>query len=69
MPKPGDRVRLINMRNDPNPIEPGQLGNVTGVRRLGTGADAWHQIDVTWDNGRTLMLVSPPDEFEIVGRR
>jgi len=66
VPKPGDRVRLINMRNDPNPIEPGQLGTVTGGRRLGAGADAWHQIDVAWDNGRTLMLTSPPDEFEIV---
>jgi hypothetical protein len=66
VPKPGDRIRLVSMC-DANPIEAGQLGTVTGVRRQGTGADAWHQIDVAWDNGRTLMLTSPPDEFEIVG--
>jgi hypothetical protein len=30
--------------------------------------DGWFQIDVAWDNGRTLMLVSSPDEFEIVSR-
>jgi uncharacterized protein DUF4314 len=69
VPRLGDRVRLISMRHDPDPIEAGQLGTVTGVRRQGACADAWHQIDVAWDNGRTLMLVSPPDEFEIVGRR
>lgn len=65
-PKAGDRIRLINMPNDPHPIEMGQLGTVTGVRHQG-GADGWFQIDVAWDNGRTLMLTSPPDEFEIVG--
>ena len=66
-PKAGDRIRLINMPNDPHPIEAGQLGTVTGVRPQG-GADGWYQIDVAWDNGRTLMLASPPDEFEIIGR-
>lgn len=67
-PRPGDRVRLISMRHDPDPLDPGQLGTVVSVRRHGAGADEWHQIDVAWDNGRSLMLVSPPDEFEIVGR-
>jgi uncharacterized protein DUF4314 len=69
VPRPGDRVRLISMRHDPDPLDPGQLGTVVSVRRHGAGADEWHQIDVAWDNGRSLMLVSPPDEFEIVGRR
>jgi uncharacterized protein DUF4314 len=67
VPKPGDRIRLISMRHDPDPLDPGQLGTVVSVRRHGAGADEWHQIDVAWDNGRSLMLVSPPDEFEIVG--
>jgi hypothetical protein len=35
-------------------------------KEVGHGPDAWHQIDVAWDNGRTLMLVAPPDEFEVV---
>ena len=54
------------MRDDPDPIEVGQLGIVASVTRHFAGQDAWHQIDVVWDNGRTLMLVSPPDRFEIV---
>ncbi len=65
IPRPGDRLRLIAMHDDPDPIPAGQLGTVVGVTRLG-GSDAWDQIDVAWDNGRTLMLVSPPDRFEIV---
>ena len=66
IPKPGDRIRLVAMRDDPDPVPARQLGTVVGVARHGSGNDAWHQIDVAWDNGRTLMLVSPPDEFEIV---
>lgn len=63
---PGDRIRLIAMPNDPAPILVGQIGTVIRVVRHGGGKGTWHQIDVAWDNGRTLMLVSPPDEFEIV---
>jgi len=66
LPREGDRVRLLAMRDDPDPIEVGQLGTVGSVTRHGAGQDVWHQIDVAWDNGRTLMLVSPPDRFEIV---
>ncbi len=25
----------------------------------GAGRNAWHQVDVTWDNGRNLMLTLP----------
>lgn len=65
-PRPGDRIRLLAMSDDPDPIAPGQLGTVLGVSHHGCGKDAWCQIDVAWDNGRTLMLVSPPDQFEVV---
>ncbi|MCA9222981.1 MAG: DUF4314 domain-containing protein [Planctomycetales bacterium] len=65
IPKPGDRIRLVAMRDDPDPIQVGALGMVVRVARHG-GREVWHQIDVAWDNGRSLMLVSPPDEFEIV---
>lgn len=64
--KQGDRIRLVSMTNDPAPIEPGAIGTVVGVARFGRGPDAWNQIHVQWDNGRTLTLVSPPDEFEII---
>jgi hypothetical protein len=49
------------MPDDPDPIPPGTTGPVTAVRRYGT----WAQVDVAWDNGRTLMLVVPPDQVEV----
>lgn len=66
--RPGDRIRLLAMHDDPHPIPAGQAGTVVDVRHHG-GKDAWDQIDVAWDSGRSLMLVSPPDRFEIVGRQ
>ena len=65
-PRKGDRIRLLAMADDPDPIQVGQLGTVVSVSHHGGGKHAWHQIDVAWDKGRTLMLVSPPDRFEIV---
>ena len=62
----GDRIRLIAMGDDPDPVQIGQTGTVVDVSRHGGGNDAWCQIEVDWDNGRTLMLVSPPDAFEII---
>jgi hypothetical protein len=64
----GDRIRLVAMQGDPDPIQIGAVGTVIACRPNGGGHDAWHQIDVAWDNGRTLMLVAPPDEFEIIDR-
>ncbi len=66
VPKRGDRIRLLAMQDDPDPIQVGQAGTVVSVARHGGGKDTWFQIDVSWDNGRTLMLVSPPDAFELV---
>lgn len=67
-PQHGDRIRLVAMPHDPNPIMVGQTGTVVRTYPHGGGQDAWLQIDVAWDNGRTLMLVSPPDQYEIIGR-
>ncbi len=66
-PRIGDRIRLLAMLDDPYPIAPGQRGTVTGVASHGEKYDRWFQFDVSWDNGRSLMLVSPPDNFEIIG--
>ena len=64
---PGDRIRLIKMSNDPNPIEPGTTGT---VRKIDTvymfGED--HLI-VNWDNGRGLHLIVGVDEFEVIEKR
>ena len=66
LPKPGDRIRVLSMPDDPNPIPIGELGTVVSVVSHGTGKSAWHQVDVKWDNGRTLMLMLPVDRFEIL---
>lgn len=54
--KVGDRIKLVSMPKDPNPIEPGTEGTVTYCSDLhGFGKNAY-QIGVDWENGRTLSL-------------
>ncbi len=65
-PTPGDRIRLFAMGRDPDPVLFGTIGTVVGVTRHGVGRDAWAQIDVDWEDGRSLMLTVPPDQVEIV---
>jgi len=66
-PKPGDRIRLISMPDDPDPIKPGVTGIVTAVRPHDFGLwGRWTQIDVEWDNGRKLMLSVPPDRYIVI---
>ncbi len=59
--RPGDRIRLLAM-DDIDPVPAGSLGTVGAVRFL----DGWMQIDVDWDNGRSLMLSVPPDRVASV---
>ena len=65
-PQPGDRIRLVAMPDDPDPIPPGTSGTITSVEQHGAGRDAWLQVEVAWDNGRKLMLTIPPDRFEVL---
>jgi hypothetical protein len=67
--QPGDRIRLLTMTNDPAPIPAGEQGTVEEIVAHTTGHTTWHQIFVAWNCGRSLMLVSPPDEFEIISPR
>ena len=64
--KPGTRIRLVAMEDDPDPIPVGTKGTIRGSSEHKFGRDLWHQIDVDWDNGRQLMLVTPPDRFEVL---
>lgn len=58
LPQPGDRVRVTGvLPEDPDPIPVGEEGTVTSVR-----ADV-DQIDVDWDCGRSLILLTT-DPFE-----
>lgn len=54
----GKRVKLIEMFEDPFPIEPGAEGVV-----LSTGADI---IMVKWDNGRILGIIDGIDSYEVI---
>jgi hypothetical protein len=58
--KAGDRIRLILMADDPDPVPVGTSGTVAGVYPHGD----WTQVDVDWDTGRSLMLSIPPDQVE-----
>lgn len=60
--KAGDRVRLVSMTDDPDPIPVGSLGTVIAIYPHRD----WTQVDVAWDSGRTLMLAIPPDCVAIV---
>ena len=55
----GTRIKLIEMNDPWNPVEPGTRGTVEFVDDIG-------QIHMKWDNGRTLALVPGQDEFRII---
>ena len=66
MALPGDRIRLIAMPDDPDPILAGSVGTVISAT---TGRFA--QIEVEWDaqpdgSRRTLALIPGDDRYEIV---
>lgn len=58
--KAGDRIRLVSMTDDPDPIPVGSVGTIVGIYPHSD----WTQIDVDWDIGRSLMLSIPPDCIE-----
>ena len=53
---PGTRLELISMGKDPDPVPPGTRGTVERVNSYG-------DIEVSWDNGRTLSLIPGEDSF------
>jgi len=55
----GTVLRLIRMVDDPNPIEPGTVGEVDYIDDAGN-------IHMIWRNDRTLSLIPGADEFEIL---
>jgi len=64
--KKGDRVRMVFMPNDPDPIPAGTEGTVIDVQHIDWGHDKFSQVVMEWDNGRTLSCVCPPDFLEII---
>jgi hypothetical protein len=54
----GRKVKCIVMKEDPNPIPSGTIGQVYNV-----GYDV---MNVKWDNGRNIGLIIDVDEYEFV---
>lgn len=66
-PAKGDRIELVEMPEDPCPIEPGAQGTVRSVTDLSSLYEKpWTQVCVDWDNGRGLNLSMPPDRIKII---
>ena len=55
----GTRILLVEMGNDPRPIEKGTKGTVQFVDDIGT-------VHCDFDNGRSLGLIPSEDTFRIV---
>lgn len=60
----GDRIRLDHMGPDPFPIRVGSVGTVLSVRPS-VHTNDW-QVAVSWDNGRSLSLICPPDRLTVI---
>ena len=56
--KEGDRIVLVRMGSDPDPIEPGATGTIDFVNDRDPH---FAQIGVKWDNGRSLMILPEYD--------
>lgn len=53
---PGTRIMLLQMGDDPRPIEPNTRGTVKAVDDIGT-------LHCNFDNGRSLGIVPGEDSF------
>jgi hypothetical protein len=54
----GKRIKLIEMKEDPHPIESGTMGTIYHI--------GYDTLNVKWDNGRQLGVIVDVDEFEII---
>lgn len=62
MYKPGTRIELDFMGDDPRPIPPGTRGTVRIVDDMGT-------VHCDFDNGRRLGLIPGEDSFHSITER
>jgi Domain of unknown function (DUF4314) len=57
--KVGDRIELVSMSLDPDPIAPGTKGTVDYINLN----PPFSQIGVKWDSGRSLAVLPPFDQI------
>jgi hypothetical protein len=55
----GDRIELVEMPDDPDPIPVGEKGT---VRKINAGP--YPTLHVDWDSGRTLNLIVGKDIYK-----
>ncbi|WP_141120054.1 DUF4314 domain-containing protein [Mycobacterium malmoense] len=61
--QPGDRVQITStMPDERDPLPVGTAGTVVRV------LDSSRQVDVEWDDGRTLLLLLDIDPYQVIGR-
>jgi hypothetical protein len=58
----GDRIRLVSMSDDPDPVPAGSEGIVTGIV-----GGTYPQVQVDWDSGRGLALIPGVDVWDVIG--
>lgn len=61
----GQRIRLLDMPYDPAPVPKGTEGLVRRVTKSPFSHSEWI-VDVAWDNGRGLSMLTPHDTYEVI---
>jgi hypothetical protein len=62
----GTRIRLVSICDDHDPLPNGTLGTIRRVHHRDSVTGRWLQIEIDWDNDSNFILMSPPDESEVL---